>query len=168
MTDRIIASFDPGVSTGVLVASVSFDERDNVQGLPTIVDAVTIEWPDRFEAYDALFYLLEHSQVPVHLLILEDFHLCPHAAAPKIGSGFPEIRSIGYIEAFAWGAGLGDRLLWQQPSNQMKSLPDDWTQQLRGQRHVLSAAYHFRYWWLLSQKNKYPKQNSRTGYWSWA
>ena len=157
---RTVVSFDPGITTGFIEASVEYNGRH--MALPTITAAMEIPWGDRFVVLTHVFNLLD--KMTIDQVIIESFNLYPHAAKHKIGSSFDEIRMIGAIETFCVQHGLGDVLLWQTPGQgkSVKKFPKAWLEGgWSSSPHVLDAMRHLRYWYIMRGKGHTPEG----GYW---
>lgn len=147
---RSIAIFDPGVTTGYCLASVTKTK------LPLIKHTREIPWRERFLHLEQVFNTLD--AVKVESLIVEDFYLYPHMASTKIGSRFDEVRMIGAIQTYAAQHGLMDVWLWQSASQakSIKKFPDEWKPLPKG-NHMKDALRHLRYYWLMKRKGRTPK-----------
>lgn len=175
---RVIVAFDPGVTTGFAMAALEYKdelyidgERPVVTQWPTgikIIKTGEWRWLERFDHLAGL--AMTTSQFDVEAVIIEQFTLFPHAAQSKVGSGFPEIRMIGSIELAIQAADLYHTLVWQQPSLKssvrLKGI-DYWEGFRSSSNHINDALKHLRYYYLMRQRGRKPKQGGKGkgGHW---
>jgi len=92
---KLYISFDPGRTTGVCLASVSFlDGR--VHDL-SVMESASIPWDSRFSAIK--HYLRRHYY---EYCIVENFRLYRTHAKSQINSEFPSSQVIGVIGYLCW------------------------------------------------------------------
>lgn len=127
-----IASFDPGRTTGCVLARWE-SGRDF-----DIVMKYAIPWEKRFPAIkDILRYVPEH-------IVVESFRLYPHSARAQIGQDFPSSQVIGIIETFAYEYSPESRIT-KQPAAARSNVKVTHEEIKGSSVHVLDAYLHLRY-----------------------
>jgi hypothetical protein len=139
-----IVAFDPGVTTGCVVAAYESGSTF------LITRAEEIPWGGRFHGIKRIlnFYNPE-------FIVVESFRLYPHKAQAQIGQDFPSAQVIGIIEAYAYEAGLLDRIRKQPAAARVKTkVLDTHKAALRSTPHIIDAYQHLRYFIVV----KLPKE----------
>lgn len=88
-------AFDPGRTTGVCVATATF--QDNLVTDIDVVESSAVRWNRRFEATE--FYV---NWLPYDYCIVEDFRLYKAKAKAQVNNRFPSSQLIGIIEYLCW------------------------------------------------------------------
>ncbi len=134
-TSVTIAAFDPGTTTGLVVASWA-------SGKTFFVDrAEEIVWGERFHKVRRTLRTWKPD-----FIVIEDFILYPHRAQEQIGNKFPSPQVIGIIEAYAYDLKLYDRIVKQPAVNRTSvKIPADHRKALGSSPHILDAYRHARY-----------------------
>lgn len=145
-----IVSFDPGKTTGVVVA-----HWESGRHFDLLLTGV-IPWNDRFtQTKDVI------SHYKPEYIVIESFRLYPHKAQSQIGKDFPSAQMIGIIETYAHDHGLlaGVRL---QPANVRSSVKviDDHKRMVGASPHVNDAYRHLRYYIIVNLPNEKPLTES--------
>lgn len=147
--DNCLISFDPGMSTGYVVASVS-------QKSFTPTHAGVIWWEHRFVE---ICELLEDHR-PFHIIV-ERFALYPHMAQHMINSEFEAVQVIGNIQACAY---------YQEydPNQHISTVPASVKTQVKvlkehrfildkiqpNSPHIYDAYKLLRYWWIYNVRKR--------------
>lgn len=90
-SEAIVATFDPGLTTGYCVVQVAHD-------LPAgfvVLESGVVKWSTRVLGVRALL-----RKYRPNLTVVEEFKLYKHKAQDQIGSDFPSVRVIGIIETY--------------------------------------------------------------------
>jgi hypothetical protein len=127
-----IASFDPGRTTGCVLARWE-SGRDFY-----IIETYAIPWDERFVVVkDVLSFKPEH-------IVVESFRLYPHSARAQIGQDFPSSQVIGIIETYAYENSLLSRIT-KQPAA-VRSNVKVTHEEIKGSSvHIVDAYLHLRY-----------------------
>jgi hypothetical protein len=106
--DTVIISWDPGVTTGLVIVryigGTNFD----------VLRAEEVKWADRFST--SRNTIASYSQMtPRPIIVCESFYLRADEASNQVGSDFPSCQLIGIIECWCYEFSLGDRFYKQNP-----------------------------------------------------
>lgn len=137
----MIVSFDPGATTGVVVA----DYISSADGFE-VVRAFEMTWEQRF----AITYELL-ARRDLTAIVVEDFFLYHHKMESQVGNRFPSVQVIGIIEAYAWINHVHQLIHYQVASlrTRVAILPQHSTI-IRKSPHTTSAYQHLRYFLVTS------------------
>jgi len=153
----IIVGIDPGHTTGY----VAIEDQDEWPGFH-IVEALQIQWEDRFTIGDSLLAKYDQSVGPVGKtptevrVVSESFNLYPSMAAGQahIRSSFPSVELIGIV---SYSCHLYHIRFSQQPPSvrsRVQILPLH-KELLSGLPHAMDAYRHARYYLLnLTKHNR--------------
>jgi hypothetical protein len=113
-----------------------------------LIDVAQVTWDKRFEQLPAL---IDDDQVPLDMIIAEDFRLYANAAQHLINNLFPAVRVIGMLEAYAHLKNIPIHL--EPPASRMNvTIPDIDAPALVDMKHARDAYRHLRYWVLVHGK----------------
>lgn len=148
----LVIAFDPGEHTGYAVLEYGTGgSLDQFTGFH-LVEAGQIPWRERCASVKAL---LNRDPLQVGVVLLEQFRLYPHKAQAQIGSIFPSARVIGVIEAYAFEAGLSEKVDFQMASEMQRVAIRPEHQTRLTSEHMRDAYKHGRLW-LVKQSIERP------------
>lgn len=143
--DTFIISFDPGRTTGVVVAHYYGKRHFD------IVRVDEIRWQDRFETTrDIVFSYRNHLSA----IIIEDFRLRRDLAEKQAGDDMPSSQIIGIIETYAFNFGIINLTRKQMPGVKNRvSILDRHFPAIGRSEHIKDAYQHIRYF-IVSELSK--------------
>lgn len=155
-----IISFDPGYSTGVIIAN----NVDYTQRTYDLIAARIVMFPDR--AW--LNTLLLHYWRDLERIVIEDFLLFEDKALAQTGSRFEATKVIERITVYAEQLNIADKIKMQAPDLRLnaRGMPADHLAFLTSvapdpkvRRHLIAAYQHLRYYifWQSNQLKKATK-----------
>lgn len=136
----IIAAFDPGETTGVVVA-----EWQSGRDFHLLLTGV-IPWNERF--FQTKYILRQYRP---DFIVVESFRLYRHKAESQIGKDFPSAQMIGIICAYAYDT-VGLEGIRLQPASVRSSVKvlDDHKRMVGASPHIQDAYRHLRYYIIVS------------------
>jgi len=142
-TPPTVIAFDPGVTTGVCIATPTDVTLEGIQDFTC--RCLEVEWEQRFEDLTALLKDLDPATT---IIVCESFRLYPEAAKgqAQIRSDFPSVQVIGLIQAFAHMGGFSP-VVFQQPAMRKSVRILKWHVPIVGRSlHQQDAYRHARYY----------------------
>lgn len=156
-----IISIDPGMTTGLVVASNVNYEAETYD--LHMVDQIT--WDNRADIgrYLQLFYDPAVGRFELDAIVIEDFVLYANKAKDQINSRFPSVSVIERATVYAELLGCA-HLITLQMAGLRKSvlIPDHHYVELKRKVHATAAYQHLRYYVLRRARAK-PKAIKKRG-----
>jgi hypothetical protein len=130
-----IVSFDPGETTGIVVAQWESGRTF------LVTRAEEMFWGERFSKVKRTLQTYKPSYT-----VVEAFRLYPHRAQSQIGKDFPSAQLIGIIQSYAYELGLLDSVVLQPAASRssVKIAPEH-KSVLGSSPHIKDAYAHVRY-----------------------
>jgi hypothetical protein len=149
--DTIIA-FDPGRTTGIVVAECGYEHID-VTGVWTVI------WKERLVVIDHLLESRAPITGPAPTVLIESFRLWEHMSQHQIGSQFEAVQVIGNIQMTCFKYSIPAGNIHYQPASikQYVQVPGA-LKDLLTTEHTKDAFKHIRYFALSHYKEPDDKR----------
>ncbi len=149
--NKHIISFDPGISTGIVVAkNIDYIQRSF---------EITAKGILMFDNRATILAMLTKYKDTLEAIIVEDFMLFPSKASAQSYSRFETVKVIERITVYAEQLEIAHLIVMQKPAQRKSAngFPIEHQTALGHNRHLYAAYQHLRFYVFMHKVNKHSE-----------